>query len=66
MATTQASAVAPTVYLVDAKGEWLVRVVDKTGVTITRSFEHKEYAEAFAQGQRIRLGLDGIERLRSA
>ena len=54
---------SPKVELVDACGEWFVRVTEKDGTSLTRSFEHKDYAESFADGQRTRLGLDEITRI---
>ncbi len=52
----------PVVEVVEACGEWFVRVVED-GEEITRSFELESFALAFAEGQRIRLGLDRITRL---
>jgi hypothetical protein len=53
---------APCIEVVEACGEWLVRVVEEDQ-EITRSFELESFALAFAEGQRIRLGLDKISRI---
>jgi hypothetical protein len=49
------------VEVVKASDEWLVLVVEDQQ-ELTRSFELESYALAFAEGQRIRLGLDKITR----
>jgi hypothetical protein len=54
--------VHPCVEVVEACGEWFVRVVEE-GQEITRSFELESFALAFAEGQRMRLGLDKFVRL---
>lgn len=46
----------PTVEVVEACGEWFVRVVDGYE-ELTRSFELESFALAYAEGQRRRLGL---------
>jgi len=48
--------------LVETAGEWFVHVTDGDQTT-THSFNLKEWAEAFAEGQRMRLGIDRIERI---
>ena len=48
--------------MVEARGEWLVRVVEEDE-ELTRSFELESFAIAFAEGQRMRLGLADFKRL---
>ncbi|WP_027169720.1 hypothetical protein [Mesorhizobium sp. WSM3224] len=50
------------VELIEACGEWFVRVVEEDR-ELTRSFELESFALAFAEGQRLRLKLDSFERL---
>jgi hypothetical protein len=50
------------VEVVEAVGEWFVRVVEN-GKEHTSSFELESYALAFAEGQRLRLNLDRFVRL---
>jgi hypothetical protein len=54
--------VYPCVEVLEACGEWFVRVVDEDQ-EITRSFELESFALAFAEGQRIRLGLSHFKRI---
>jgi hypothetical protein len=54
--------VSPCIEVVEACGEWFVRVVEEDQ-ELTRSFELESFALAFAEGQRIRLGLDKVTRL---
>jgi hypothetical protein len=54
--------VHPCIEVVEACGEWFVRVVEEDQ-EITRSFELESFALAFAEGQRIRLGLADFTRL---
>ncbi|MEZ2328949.1 hypothetical protein AB6802_04385 [Mesorhizobium sp. RCC_202] len=54
--------VQPCVEVVEACGEWFVRVVDGQKKT-TLAFEIEAFALAFAEGQRMRLGLDTFVRL---
>jgi len=49
--------VAPCVEVVESGGEWFVRIADGDE-ELTRSFVLESLALAFAEGQRIRLGLD--------
>jgi len=51
----------PAVEVVEACGEWFVRVVED-GKATTTSFELEAFALTFAEGQRIRLGLETITR----
>jgi hypothetical protein len=51
-----------TVELVEACGEWFVRVVEH-GEPRTASFDLESFAIAYAEGQRKRLKLDRIVRL---
>jgi hypothetical protein len=50
------------VELVESFGEWFVRVVEN-GVEQVASFVAESFALAFAEGQRVRLGLDRVTRL---
>ena len=52
----------PAVEVVEACGEWFVRVVEH-GKATTTSFEREAFALTFAEGQRIRLGLETITRV---
>ena len=54
--------VHPCVEVVEACGEWFVRVVEEDQ-ELTRSFDLESFALSFAEGQRIRLHLDKIVRL---
>ena len=51
----------PCVEVVEACGEWFVRVVEEDQ-ELTRSFEIEAFALAFAEGQRRRLGLADFRR----
>lgn len=48
--------------LVEACGEWFVRVIEN-GQASTMSFELETFAVTYAEGQRLRLGLDRIDRI---
>lgn len=52
----------PAVEVVEACGEWFVRVVED-GKATTTSFELETFALTFAEGQRIRLGLETMTRI---
>ena len=54
--------VHPCVEVVEACGEWFVRVV-ADDEELTRSFEIEAFALAYAEGQRRRLKLDHFVRL---
>lgn len=54
--------VDPCVEVLEAGGEWFVRVVD-SDEELTRSFELESFALAYAEGQRRRLGLVAFDRL---
>jgi hypothetical protein len=54
--------VHPCVEVVEACGEWHVRVVGLDDER-TLTFELESFALAFAEGQRILLGLDKVTRL---
>lgn len=56
------SNIRPCVEVVEACGEWFVRVVEEDQ-ELTRSFEMESFALAFAEGQRRRLGLPDFKRL---
>ncbi|MCH4561162.1 MULTISPECIES: hypothetical protein [Mesorhizobium] len=59
---TPGSNINPCVELMEACGEWFVRVVDGDEET-TRAFELESFALAYAEGQRRRLGLVDFDRL---
>lgn len=48
------------VTLCEEGGEWLVRVAAHGDETVT-SFEMEAFARAFAEGQRLRFGLERLE-----
>lgn len=50
------------VELVESPGEWFVRVVED-GREHLASFETQAFAEAYSEGQRLRLGLPVISRV---
>ena len=52
----------PSVELVEAAGEWFVRVVEKDQ-ELTRSFETEAFARSYAERQRIRLVLEKVTRI---
>ena len=54
--------VHPCVEVVEACGEWRVRVIEADREK-TLTFELEAYALAFAEGQRIHLGLADFKRL---
>ena len=56
------SKVSPCIEVVEACGEWFVRVVEEDQ-ELTRTFEIESFALAYAEGQRIRLGLSDFKRL---
>ncbi|WP_095204953.1 hypothetical protein [Mesorhizobium carmichaelinearum] len=60
--TPDGKVVNPCVEVMEACGEWFVRVV-YGDEELTRSFELESFALAFAEGQRIRLGLADFDRL---
>ena len=60
--TVKEGASLTTVEVVEACGEWFVRVVED-GKEDNRSFDLESYALAFAEGQRLRLKLAEIVRL---
>lgn len=51
------------VQMIEACGEWWVRVIEDGKETTVNSFVSEEYAAAFADGQRMRLGLDSFTRV---
>ena len=55
--------VHPCVEVVEACGEWHVRVVDGDDREKTLTFELEAHALAYAEDQRLRLGLDNFVRL---
>lgn len=62
MDDTKGGANHTSVEIVEAMGEWFVRVVGN-GEELTRSFELESVAIAFAEGQRVRLGLKDFKRI---
>jgi len=52
-----------SVELIGAMGEWFVRVTEKDGSSLKRSFEHKDYATSFAENQKTRMGLYEVIRI---
>ena len=54
--------VCSCVEVIEACGEWFVRVVEDDQ-ELTRSFDLESFALAYAEGQRIRLGLADFRRL---
>ena len=60
--TVQNGNTQTAVEVVEAIGEWFVRVIED-GEEQSRSFELESYALAFAEGQRIRLQLDKFVRV---
>ena len=54
--------VCPSVEVIEACGEWFVRVVEDDQ-ELTRSFDLESFALAYAEGQRIRLRLADFKRL---
>ncbi|TIU89485.1 MAG: hypothetical protein E5V74_13795 [Mesorhizobium sp.] len=50
------------VEVVEACGEWFVHVIENGKDTIT-NFELEAYALSYAEGQRIRLGIEKIARI---
>ncbi|WP_246135784.1 hypothetical protein [Mesorhizobium intechi] len=54
--------VNPCVEVIEACGEWFVRVVDGDE-ELTRAFELESFALTYAEGQRRRLGLADFDRL---
>lgn len=54
--------VSPYIEVVEACGEWFVRVVENDK-DLTRTFEMEAFALAYAEGQRMRLGLKDFKRL---
>lgn len=46
-----------SVEVVGALGEWFVFISDGNGEPVVQPFDFESYARAYAEGQRIRLGL---------
>jgi hypothetical protein len=51
------------VSLAEVCGEWHVLVKEGDNRPIIRTFEVKEYAISFAEGQKARLGLEKVTRI---
>lgn len=49
------------VEVIENCGEWFVHVTESGKTAATNSFEIEAFALAFAEGQRIRLGLERYE-----
>ncbi|MET2831749.1 hypothetical protein [Mesorhizobium shangrilense] len=47
-----------SVEVVDAMGEWFVFICEGNGEPVVQPFGIESYARAYAEGQRIRLGLE--------
>ena len=63
LASLSGAVEAPTfIEILECSGEWFVRVVEDGRETIS-SFELESFALAYAESQRIRLGLEAIVRL---
>ncbi|MER8548545.1 hypothetical protein NKH41_22895 [Mesorhizobium sp. M1169] len=62
MDDTKGGAKHTSVEIVEALAEWFVRVVGN-GEELTRSCDLESVALAFAEGQRIRLGLKDFKRV---
>jgi hypothetical protein len=56
------SDIATAIELFETDGEWCVRVVENGGEQVA-TFVMESFALAYAEGQRIRLGIDSITRL---
>lgn len=57
-----ASSLRNVVEVIESFGEWFVRVIEN-GVEQIASFVIESFAVAYAEGQRLRLGLDRVTRL---
>ena len=51
------------VQLIEALGEWFVRVTEEDGGCLTRTFGHEDHAVSFAEGQKKRPGLNMVTRI---
>lgn len=51
------------VSLIEAESEWHVIVEEVDQRMITRSFRNEQYAVNYAEGQRVRLGLQTVTRI---
>lgn len=49
-----------SVEVVGAMGEWFVFICEGNGEPIVQPFDFESYARAYAEGQRIRLGLESF------
>jgi hypothetical protein len=56
------SEIGPGIEMFEADGEWCVRVIENGGEQVS-SFVIESFALAYAEGQRIRLGVDNVTRL---
>ncbi len=56
------SGIDPGIEMFEAGGEWCVRVIENGGEQVS-SFVIESFALAYAEGQRIRLGVDNVTRL---
>ena len=62
LAQRKADLSANRVELSESSGQWVVKVHMDGDETVS-SFELESFARSFAEGQRLRLGLDGFERI---
>lgn len=52
---------APRVEIIEAIGEWFVRILED-GHEYISAFENEAFASSYSDGQRLRLGLEKVER----
>ncbi|WP_192385813.1 hypothetical protein [Mesorhizobium silamurunense] len=50
---------SPKIEVIETCGEWFVRVIEDGGEATT-SFELETFAMVYAEGQRLRLGLEKV------
>lgn len=62
MESANSNKAPPSIEVVEACGEWFVRIVSDDE-ELTRAFDLESLAVAYAEGQRIRLGLAKVTRL---
>ncbi|BAV47500.1 Putative uncharacterized protein [Mesorhizobium loti] len=63
LADTRPTQHCVSVQLYELLGEWVVRLVDDGVSSYSRTFAQKDFAESFAEGQRLRLGLHSYQRI---
>jgi hypothetical protein len=52
-----------SVQVIEACGEWMVRIVEDRDIVTTTSFEMESFALSYAKGQCIRLNIPEFERI---